>query len=118
MASEIGSTRTDRSGSFASSHTETGTLEEREKLVKFDMADDEVDRLKSKDVEAGEKGDELLPKVNEKVEPEKGLGTAVIWMVVNTLATIGIVSSLCPPSTRFPIPRIGMTDHPPTGVHE
>jgi solute carrier family 35, member E3 len=71
-------------------------LEEREKLAKLDALDDDVSKPKpADDVEAGgDEGEdeELLPQVNEKAEPPKSSFTsAVIWMVINTLATIGIV---------------------------
>ena len=105
MSAETGATRTDRAGSFASSSTETGTLEEREKMARLDHLsaagndDDDISRLKSPDdlelgreAEAEAEDDSLLPKINEKEEPPKSsFRSAVIWMVVNTLATIGIV---------------------------
>lgn len=85
--------RTERAGSFASSSTETATLHE---LTKLDPMEDNMQNLKSQnDEELGTQEDEkLLPKTNEKEEPPKAsFRSAVVWMVVNTLATIGIVSS-------------------------
>lgn len=51
------------------------------------------------DVELGDEVErvELLPADQEKpapAKPDNSTRTAVIWMVVNTLATIGIVSSV------------------------
>ncbi|WYZ40076.1 hypothetical protein EsH8_IV_000417 [Colletotrichum jinshuiense] len=83
--------RTERAGSFASSSTETATLHE---LTKLDPMEDNMQNLKSQnDEELGTQEDEkLLPKTNEKEEPPKAsFRSAVVWMVVNTLATIGIV---------------------------
>lgn len=84
--------RTERAGSVASSSTETATLHE---LTKLDPMEDSMQNLKSQhdDEKAAEEDERLLPKENEKEEPPKsGFASAVAWMVVNTLATIGIVS--------------------------
>lgn len=88
--------RTERAGSFASSSTETATLHE---LTKLDPMEDSVQNLKSLNDEErladAEEDEKLLPASNEKEEPPKAKASftgAVIWMVVNTLATIGIVS--------------------------
>jgi len=54
------------------------------------------------DVEQGDELDEraeFLPADEEKpapAKPDNSTRTAVLWMVVNTLATIGIVSSTAP----------------------
>nr|XP_036578229.1 uncharacterized protein CTRU02_11729 [Colletotrichum truncatum]KAF6785430.1 integral membrane protein [Colletotrichum truncatum] len=82
--------RTERAGSFASSSTETATLHE---LTKLDPMEDSVHNLKAQnDEEAAEENEKLLPKANEKEDPAKAsFSSAVVWMVVNTLATIGIV---------------------------
>ncbi|KAF6805862.1 integral membrane protein [Colletotrichum sojae] len=84
--------RTERAGSFASSSTETATLHE---LTKLDPMEDSVQNLKSQhddEEKAAEEDETLLPKDDEKKEPAKSsFASAVVWMVVNTLATIGIV---------------------------
>ncbi|KAF6839773.1 integral membrane protein [Colletotrichum plurivorum] len=84
--------RTERAGSFASSSTETATLHE---LTKLDPMEDSVQNIKSQhddEEKAAEEDETLLPKDDEKKEPPKsGFASAVVWMVVNTLATIGIV---------------------------
>ncbi|KAJ0341825.1 hypothetical protein COL922a_001919 [Colletotrichum nupharicola] len=89
------SQRTERAGSFASSSTETATLHE---LTKLDPIEDSVQNLKSLNDEErladAEEDEKLLPSSNEKEEPPKAKASfagAVVWMVVNTLATIGIV---------------------------
>lgn len=84
--------RTERAGSFASSSTDAATLHE---LTKLDPMEDSVQNLKSHDDEelGTEEDEKLLPKANEKEEPQKSsMTSAIIWMTVNTLATIGIVS--------------------------
>jgi len=103
MAAETETRRTDRAGSFASASTEAGTLEEREKLAKLDALDDDGAKLTPpEDLEVGEEreDEELLPQVDEKPAPPKStFRSSAIWMVINTLATIGIVrfpSCSCP----------------------
>ncbi|KAJ0163424.1 Solute carrier family 35 member E3 [Colletotrichum tanaceti] len=85
--------RDERAGSFASSSTDAATLHE---LTKLDPMEDSLQNLKSREEEDLAAEDEkLLPSTmnaNRKVEPEKAsLTSAVVWMTVNTLATIGIV---------------------------
>jgi solute carrier family 35 protein E3 len=96
MASEQHS-RAERAGSFASSSAETATSPENEKLARLDQS--EAGLEKQEDLEGrGEGEDEgLLPQESEKPEPPKStLKSSVIWMVVNTLATIGIVCAPAP----------------------
>ena len=56
--------------------------------------------------------DELLPKekLENQPEPKGSFITGLLWMVVNTLATIGIVST-----TTTPLPRSQLTASP--GLH-
>lgn len=99
MSSESG--RSERAGSIASSHTETGGYDEHEKMAPL-RDDESLAALKSptsvyhdSDHEREGEGEdeELLPQVQEKPEPAKGsMASSIVWMVVNTLATIGIVS--------------------------
>jgi len=84
--------------SNASSHTEAGSCAENEKLAKLDHTEDGMARAhvrEEMEMEDGEEGDGLLSRDQlpaEKPEPEStGFMTALIWMVINTLATIGIV---------------------------
>jgi solute carrier family 35 protein E3 len=97
MSADTGLGRTDRAGSFASSSTETGTMEERERLAKLDALEDAgaPRKLSGDDPELGERireDEKLLPQINEKDEqPKKASISAPLWMVINTLATIGIV---------------------------
>ncbi|KAK1599048.1 triose-phosphate transporter [Colletotrichum navitas] len=85
--------RPERTGSIASSSTDAATLHE---LTKLDPMEDSLQNLKSRDDEevAAEEDEKLLPitDTREKEEPPKAsLVSAIIWMAVNTLATIGIV---------------------------
>ncbi|TPX13774.1 uncharacterized protein E0L32_005718 [Thyridium curvatum] len=86
--------RTERAASIASSSTEAGAYDENERLAKLDHTED---GMKSKTPEEMEMGDEsedktLLPQETEKPQPPKNsFLSALIWMVINTLATIGIV---------------------------
>ncbi|WDK15406.1 triose-phosphate transporter [Colletotrichum graminicola] len=85
--------RPERTGSIASSSTDAATLHE---LTKLDPMEDSLQNLKSRADEevAAEEDEKLLPTTDtsEKEEPPKAsLASAVIWMTVNTLATIGIV---------------------------
>lgn len=86
--------RRERTGSFGSQSTETGAHEENEKLRMIDQTD-EATRMKSpQELEMGDEREDagLLPQQTEKVEPAKSSFTSsLIWMIVNTLATIGIV---------------------------
>ncbi|TDZ18431.1 Solute carrier family 35 member E3 [Colletotrichum orbiculare MAFF 240422] len=82
--------RTERAGSFASSSTETGTLHE---LTKLDPMEDSFHKSQTDEEKPGEEDEKLLPESNNEKEapPKSGFTGAVVWMVVNTLATIGIV---------------------------
>jgi solute carrier family 35 protein E3 len=88
MASEQ-SDRAQRAGSFSSSSADTATNPENEKLARLDQGEDGLE--KQGDLEVGE-DEGLLPQDLEKPEPRKStFKSSFIWMVVNTLATIGIV---------------------------
>lgn len=99
MSSEDG--RSERAGSIASSHTEAGGHDEFNEKHPFDRDDESLSNLQSPtvyqdsnhDEEAGHEVEELLPQQPEKPEPPKSSATSgVIWIAVNTLATVGIVS--------------------------
>lgn len=86
------SSRAERAGSFASSSAETATSPENEKLARLDQSEDGLE--KQGDLEIGDEreDDGLLPQETEKPEPPKStFKSSFIWMIVNTLATIGIV---------------------------
>lgn len=103
MSSEDG--RSERAGSIASSHTEAGGHEEfseKHALIRDEDVDSSSSALQSPtvyqdshhDEEAGREAEDLLPQQSEKPEPPKSSATSgVIWIAVNTLATVGIVSS-------------------------
>lgn len=103
MSSESG--RSERAGSIASSHTETGGYDEHNEKMAPLRDDESLTALKSptsvyhdQDEDQVREDEELLPQTQEKPEPPKGsMASSIVWMVVNTLATIGIVST--PPST-------------------
>lgn len=99
MASENHS-RAERAGSFSSSSADTATHEENEKLARLDQSEDGMEKLRSPDdLEIGDEreDDDLLPREPEKQEPPKStFRSSLIWMIVNTLATIGIVCDSCP----------------------
>jgi solute carrier family 35 protein E3 len=85
----------DRAPSIASSVTEADTYDE-EKNTR--MSDGSFVKLKSpEEMELGDDVERanLLPQDDEKptapAKPDNSTRTAIIWMVVNTLATIGIV---------------------------
>jgi solute carrier family 35 protein E3 len=90
------SSRGVRTPSVSSSSAETATHEENGKLARSDQHEDGFEKLvRPEDMEMGDEreDDDLLPQVSEKTEPPKSTFTSsAIWMVVNTLATIGIVS--------------------------
>lgn len=98
MSSESG--RSERAGSVASSHTETGGYDEHNEKMAPLRDDESLTNLKSptsvyhdSDHEREGEDEELLPQPQEKAEPPKsGMASSIVWMVVNTLATIGIVS--------------------------
>lgn len=87
--------RIDRPPSVSSSSAETATHEDNEKLARLDPSGPGLEELKGPedmDVGDGHEHDGLLPPQDEKPEPPKStFTTALIWMVVNTLATVGIV---------------------------
>lgn len=66
-----------------------------EKLARVDEDGDNLEKLQSPDeldMEKDREDDDLLPKEGENEEPAKNtFMSSFIWMVVNTLATIGIV---------------------------
>lgn len=92
-----------RPASISSSSADTATHEDNEKLARLDQSGE---LKKPEDMEIGEReDDELLPQNQrepEKQEPPKsGFTSSLVWMVVNTLATIGIVRWLpSPPFSR------------------
>ncbi len=89
--------------------TAAAPFDDVEGQARFKYVEDELSALKPPDElaihEELEDDHSLLPRppLNEKAEPSKrsGLATSLIWMVVNTLATIGIVSARCPPPLLF-----------------
>ncbi|KAJ4405813.1 hypothetical protein N0V82_010243 [Gnomoniopsis sp. IMI 355080] len=99
MSSDDG--RSERAGSTASSHTEAGGHEEVNEKTVFVRDDESLSTLKSPTVYQDSNHDgelehredeELLPQETEKSEPPKPSATSgVIWIGVNTLATVGIV---------------------------
>lgn len=90
----------DRAPSTSSSVTEAEPFDDNEKHATMSEADGSFIKLKSpEDLEIGDGDDieraELLPAEHEKPPqptPEASVRSSFIWMVVNTLATIGIVS--------------------------
>ena len=103
----------DRAGSFDSSSTRSPTMyEANEKLAQF--YDDEEKLLSPDELEAGFNDDDedrtLLsqtPQGDQSPSPptQTSFTTAILWMVANTLATIGIV--------RRPPPHLSPTTNPP-----
>jgi solute carrier family 35 protein E3 len=86
--------RLERSASISSSSAETATNEENEKLARLDQSEEGLEKMRmEEDAEAGDREDDgLLPRIEEKTPPPKSTFTSsLIWMIVNTLATIGIV---------------------------
>lgn len=100
MASEDG--RSERAGSIASSNTEAGGHEEFNEKSAFIRDDESMSTLKSPTIyqdsnheadleQAEDQG--LLPEQEKQPEPPKASArSGLIWIVVNTLATVGIVS--------------------------
>lgn len=93
--------RSERAGSIASSHTEAGVHEEEFNEKQAFLQDDESLRSptlyqdSNHDGENSQEDEELLPAQPEKkpAEPAQSSATSgVVWIVVNTLATVGIVS--------------------------
>ena len=96
--------RPERASSVASSSTEMGTHDENEKLAKLDQTDEGISALKDREPDGGADGEDpedarLLPQENEKPAqpPKNSFLASLAWMVINTLATIGIVRLLYPP---------------------
>jgi solute carrier family 35, member E3 len=99
----------DRAPSTSSSVTEAEAYDENEKHGTLSETEGGFVKLKSpEDLELGD-GDndderaEMLPSEHEKpAQPtsEASVRSSFIWMVVNTLATIGIVSSTVPRASR------------------
>lgn len=87
----------DRAASISSSHSEAEVFDEQEKNGTSSLSNGNHIPLKNPDeLEVGDDVEraELLPQDSEKPQvatPDNSTRTAVIWMVVNTLATIGIV---------------------------
>ena len=85
----------ERAGSFSSSSGDTATHEDDEKLNRIDQTEEGVESLKKpEEMEIEEENGEdagLLPGESTKPEPKSSFTSSLIWMVVNTLATIGIV---------------------------
>jgi solute carrier family 35 protein E3 len=86
-----------RAASISSSSADTATHEDNDKLARIDPIEssslEELKRPEELEIGDEEEGDVLLPQHDdEKPEPPKSSFTSsLIWMVVNTLATIGIV---------------------------
>jgi solute carrier family 35 protein E3 len=90
---------TERAPSISSSITEAEAYSENEKIESRNSTDQGFIKLispESLDLADDVEKAELLPAEDEKPpqpKPESSVRTAFSWMVVNTLATIGIVSS-------------------------
>jgi hypothetical protein len=90
----------DRAPSISSSVTEAEIFDDNEKASSLSSTEGEFTKLKSpEEMEIGDEDMEragLLPAEEQEkpqtVSPDNSMRTAAIWMVVNTLATIGIVS--------------------------
>ncbi|KAK7735312.1 hypothetical protein SLS53_007543 [Cytospora paraplurivora] len=89
--------RSDRTGSIASSRTEAGGLDEHNEKVAQLHDEEGIPGINTPttlyhESDPEREDDELLPPQLVKEEPPKSsLRSSVIWMVVNTFATIGIV---------------------------
>ncbi|KAK3357676.1 solute carrier family 35 member E3 [Lasiosphaeria hispida] len=88
----------ERAGSFSSSSAETATHEDNEKLARLDPVGDE-EKLKAPEeleIDDGGEDDGLLNRESAR-QPEpaqpapSSFRSALIWMSINTFATIGIV---------------------------
>lgn len=92
----------DRQPSISSSTTDAEVYDESEKNGGIGSTGGSFVKLKSPDeLEIGDDVEraELLPEEQEKPPPkapESTMRSSVIWMVVNTFATIGIVSRKSP----------------------
>jgi solute carrier family 35, member E3 len=100
---------TNHAPSTSSSVTEAEAYDENEKHGMLSETEGGFVKLKSpEDLELGDGDDdderaEMLPAEHEKPAqptPEASVRSSFIWMVVNTLATIGIVSSTVPRASR------------------
>ncbi|RKU48194.1 hypothetical protein DL546_009557 [Coniochaeta pulveracea] len=82
-----------RTPSISSSSAETATNEDNARHSRLDQGDDALEKLaRPEDLEMGEEDEGLLPQISEKSEPPKSSSfSSAIWIVVNTLATVGIV---------------------------
>lgn len=89
--------RSERIGSIASSCTEVGGLEEHNEKLAQILDDESLSDIKSaatayQESDHGREDEELLPQQLVKEDPPKSsLASSIVWMVVNTFATIGIV---------------------------
>ena len=96
---------TEREPSISSSTTEAETFNESEKTTTNGSSEGAFANLKSpEELDIGDEDVEraglLPPAEHEKPQPapDHSTRTAAIWMIVNTLATIGIVS---PPNVHI-----------------
>ncbi|KAM0284401.1 hypothetical protein ACHAQH_001977 [Verticillium albo-atrum] len=86
----------ERTPSFGSSATETDTIDEREVLRKTDSLYDDEEKSR-KSLDDADYGDDRRHDDPPSLETEKpqdqptSFRTALMWMVINTLSTIGIV---------------------------
>lgn len=95
--------RSERAGSVASSHTESGPHDEMNEKQAF-LHDDESLRSPTLYQDSHHDGEndgedtEMLPQVPEKrpEPPKSSTASGLVWIVINTLATVGIVSCLPP----------------------
>jgi solute carrier family 35 protein E3 len=90
---------TDRPSSISSSVTEAENFDDNEKNGMISSSEGSYVKLKSpEEMDIGDvESAELLPQEDKSKPPstpDNSTRTAVIWMVVNTLATIGIVGLL------------------------
>lgn len=89
----------DREPSISSSVTEAEAFDDNEKNGSSTSDGGFVNLKSPEEMEIGDDVEraELLPEDHEKAPPAKqpdtSMRSSIIWMVVNTLATIGIVSS-------------------------
>ena len=107
MSAEAG--RPERAASISSSTTETGTHDENERLAKLDHTEEGMSALNARELDDGTGAEDpedarLLPQESEKVvpPPKSSFLASLAWMVINTLATIGIVRPDAAPSSRTP----------------
>lgn len=87
--------RPDSIGSSSSS-TELDTFNDPEKYAGKDSEDGKFNLKTPEELEEGVESEGLLPSEDDKlpeIPPTSTTRSSIIWMVVNTLATIGIVRS-------------------------